>query len=81
MREIYKDDECTVINEYRISWAKDPVNVTTDICIENIDCSLEQYRIHIPYFVKDEVAEESARAFINAFNAAFRRDLPRAGLE
>ena len=81
MREFYKDDECTVINEYRISWVKDPVQITTDICIENIDCPMERYRIHIPYFVKDEVAEESAKAFIRAFNTAFRGSIPRAGLE
>ena len=81
MREFYKDGECTVINEYRISWAKDPVQITTDICIENIDCPMERYRIHIPYFVKDEVVEESAKAFIRAFNDAFRGSIPRAGLE
>lgn len=81
MREFYKDGECTVINEYRISWAKDPVQITTDICIENIDFPMEQYRIHIPYFVKDDVVEESAKAFIRAFNVAFRGSISRAGLE
>lgn len=81
MREYVKDNQCTVIREYNIKWAKDPIGVCTDICIDNIDFPLEQYRIHIPYIVKDEVIEETAKAFINAFNTAFRRDLPRAGLE
>lgn len=81
MTERVKDIVSEVCIGYSISWAKDPVNNTTDICIENIDSSSERYRIHIPYMVKDAVVEDTARAFISAFNESFRAHISRPGLE